>query len=286
MNKRLFFLVVTMLLSALCYSQQSDFEQHVGVSLKASTNGFGGDIYYSPTSKFAIKAGAEYLSLTFKSSTIESFLGEDVNFSIPIPNAPDVKFTTDAAFKTGALSLAIGYQPFKLMYITAGIGKTLFSSEVVGTSVNDIVFAGYNVPTVGTVTPMIAKDDLGFFNVKVNSKNSITPYVGIGLGSYVPDNKSFSFALELGTYYVGNYVLEYTMPPGLTAANVDYGPNITQEQKDLYFSYISSDVNSAVADLNREVDDTMDDINNKLNNFKFYPVLKLTVGFRAFKLKK
>lgn len=286
MKKNTILLLITLLFSAFSFSQQSHFEQQLGLSFKASTNGFGGDVYYRPSNKFAIKVGAEYLSLNIKSKTIEKFVGEDINFSVAIPNAPDVKFEADAKFKTGALSLAVGYQPFKLMYVTAGIAKTLFSSEVIGASQSDIVFAGYNIPTIGTVTPMIAKDKLGVFNVTINSKNSIIPYVGIGLGSYVPDNKRFSFALELGAYYVGNYALEYTLPPGLTVESVDYGPNITQEQKDLYFSYISDDVQSAVADVNREIDATMNDINRKLNNFKFYPVLKFTVGFSAFEFKK
>ena len=283
MNNKTFLLSIVLLVSSWSFAQTNDFDRHIGISLKASTNGFGGDLYYQPTKKIAIKAGTEFLSLTIKSSTIERFVGEDINISIPMPaGSSNMTFNADAKFKTGALSLAVGYQPFKLMYVTAGIAKTLFSSEVIGASQSDIVFAGYDIPTIGTVIPMIAKDKLGVFNVTINSKNSIIPYVGIGLGSYVPDNKRFSFALELGAYYVGNYALEYTLPPGLTVESVDYGPNITQEQKDLYFSYISDDVQSAVADVNREIDATMNDINRKLNNLKFYPVLKFTVGFRAF----
>lgn len=285
MNKKTSLLLITLFFSAISFSQQINFEQQLGLSFKASTNGFGGDVYYKPSSKFAIKAGAEYLSLNIQSKTIEKFVGEDVNFAVSIPNAPDVRFEADAKVKTGALSLAVGYQPFKLIYFTAGIAKTLFSSEVIGVSQNDIMFQGYNIPTIGLVTPMIAKDNLGVFNVTINSKNSIMPYLGIGLGRYVPDHKKISFALELGAYYVGNYALEYTLPPGLTVDNVDYGPNITQEQKELYFAYISKDVQSAVADVNREIDATMNDINSKLNDFKFYPVLKFTIGINAFTFK-
>ena len=282
MNIKIFILAIALLFCSWSFSQTDKFNQQIGVSLKASTNGFGGDLYYRPSQKFAVKAGIEYLSLNIKSKTIERFIGEDINFAVSIPNAPDVKFDAEAAFKTGALSLAVGYQPFKLMYVTAGIAKTLFASDVTGVSTTDIVFSGYNIPTVGMVTPRIAQDKIGAVNVKVNSKNSIMPYVGIGLGSYVPDNKKVSFALELGAYYVGNYVLEYNLPPGLTFENVDYGPNITQEQIDLYLDYVRDDITNAVADLNRQVDDTMFDINQKLNDFKFYPVLKLTIGFRAF----
>lgn len=282
MKYKTFFLAIALLVSSWSFSQTGKFNQQIGVSFKASTNGFGGDLYYRTSEKFAVKAGIEYLSLNIKSKTIERFIGEDINFEISIPNAPDVKFDADATFKTGALSLTVGYQPFRLMYVTAGIAKTLFATDVTGVSTTDIVFAGYDVPNVGMVTPSIAQDKIGAVNVKVNSKNSIMPYVGIGLGSYVPSNKKVSFALELGAYYVGNYVLEYNLPPGLAFENVDYGPNITQEQVDLYLNYVRDDVTNAVAHLNRQVDDTMFDINQKLNNFKFYPVLKFTIGFRAF----
>lgn len=282
MDTKIILLTITLLISSVVFSQSERLDQQIGVSLKASTNGFGGDLYYRPSEKFAIKAGIEYLSLNIKSNTIEKFIGEDINFSVSVPNAPDVKFEADAVFKTGALSLAVGYQPFKLMYITAGIAKTLLASDVTGVSTTDIVFAGYDVPTVGTITPRIAQDKIGAANVKINAKNSIMPYLGIGLGSYVPINKKVSFALELGVYYVGNYVLDYNLPPGLTFDNVDYGSSITQEQIDQYLDYVRDDVTTAVADLNRQVDDTMFDINERLNDFKFYPVLKFTIGFRAF----
>ena len=286
MSKKTFILIITLLISAWCFSQSTDFKQQIGVSLKASTNGLGGDLYYRPTNMIAIKAGVEYVSLNIKSETIERFVGEDINVSIPIPSGGNIKFDTNAKFKTGALSLAVGYQPFKIMYITAGISKSLFASEVIGGPMSDLDFGNYNIPNLGFVNPTIAKENIGAFNIDINSKNSIMPYIGVGLGSYVPQNKNVSFALELGAYYVGNYTLRYSLPQGLNAENIDYDPNITQEQKELFMDEINAEVNKTLANLDREVNNAIEDINEALESFRFYPVLKLTIGFNAFTFRK
>lgn len=72
------------------------------------------------------------------------------------------------------------------------------------------------------------------------------------------------------------------MPTGINAANIDYGPNVTQEHKDMFFDEINAEVTKLYNDVDREVGVVIDDINNKLERYKFYPVLKLTIGFNAF----
>ena len=282
MRIKTFFLIVAVLFSALSFSQSNGFERQMGVSVKASTNGIGADLYFRPTKKFAVKVGAEYLSLNLSSDRIESFVGEDVNVTISNPSGTDIVFNTEGRFKTGAVSVAVGYQPFQLFYITAGLGKSLFSSDARGILATDIVFEGKDVPTVGMVKPIIHKTDVGPFIIDIDYKNSIIPYVGIGLGCFVPQNKRVSFALELGAYYVGNFTIAHTMPSGLNAGSIDFGPNVTDEHKSLYFNEINTEVNKIVSDVDKEVRIVVDDINNKLESYKFYPVLKLTIGFNAF----
>lgn len=282
MKQKILLLTVAMIISAVSFSQSGDFKQQIGLSAKASTNGFGGDVYYRPIPQLAIKAGMSYLSFTVNSNTIESFINEDINVTIANPLGNDIVFDTEAKLKTGALSIAVGYQPFKLFYITAGIGKTLFASEVVGSSTTDISFGQYEVPNVGIVEPHLTKEKLGPFQIDVKSSNTIMPYLGFGLGSFVPQNKRVSFALEIGAYYVGNYSLAYTLPPGLNVQSIDYGLSLTPEQKDQLANLVNDEVDSIVRELDSEVGKAIDDINRKLEDFKFYPVIKLTVGFNAF----
>lgn len=282
MNKKYLLLAFAVLFSVWSFSQSTDFNHQIGLSVKASTNGIGADLYYRPTNKLAIKVGAEYLSFNLSSDRIEGFIGENPNVIVSNPYGSDIVFNTEGNFKTGALSVAVGYQPFKLFYVTAGLGKSLFSSDITGITATDIMFEGKDVPTIGMVNPIIYKDDIGPFVIDIDYKKSIIPYVGIGLGSFVPQNKRVSFALELGAYYVGSFTLMHTMPTGINAANIDYGPNVTQEHKDMFFDEINAEVTKLYNDVDREVGVVIDDINNKLERYKFYPVLKLTIGFNAF----
>lgn len=286
MRKILFILSIFFFVVAVGFSQSTDFNHQVGVSLKASTNGFGGDLYYRPMNKLAIKVGAEYLKLNLSSNTLNRFVDEDVNITITDPRGNDLVFNSDGKVKTGAVSIAVGYQVFRAMYVTAGVGKYLFDSEVIGTPLTDLTFEKQVIPGVGTINPKIAKDDLGIFNITVTPSNTIIPYVGVGLGSFVPRNKSVSFALELGAYYVGSYVVNANIPTGVKSENIDYGISITQDQRELISGLISSELNTITADINREVNSTVNDINKTIEPYKFYPVLKLTIGFKAFEFKK
>lgn len=277
-------LFLGLLLVAKSYSQTSNTSnQQIGISLKASSNGFGGDIYYRPTKKLSVKAGAEYLSFTLKSQTLERYIGESVNIVVPIPEGNSLSFNSEGKVKTGSISLSAGYQPFKMFYVTAGIGKYLFKSYVTGLPTTDLTFPRRDIPDIGTVTPRILKENLGNFSISINPSNTFIPYMGIGLGSFVPQNKKYSLALEIGAYYVGNYVLKGNFPDGFDIENIDYGnTSITQEQKDQFEDVLNNEINKVVKDINREVNTIIDDINKKLESYKFYPVLKLTVGFRAF----
>ena len=286
MRKILFFLSIFFLVVAVGFSQSTDFNHQIGISLKSSTNGFGGDLYYRPMNKLALKAGAEYLKLNLSSKTLNRFVDEDVNITISNPRGDDLVFNSDGKVKTGAVSIAVGYQFFKAMYVTAGVGKYLFDSEVIGTPLTDLTFEKQDIPGIVPINPKILKEDLGIFNITVKPSNTIVPYIGIGLGSFVPRNKTVSFALELGTYYVGSYVLKANLPSGIKLENIDYGLSITQEQRDLISETIASEINTITEEVNREVNKAINDINKTIEPYKFYPVLKLTIGFKAFEFKK
>lgn len=286
MNKKFSILLFTLFISALGFSQTTDFNHQIGISVKASTNGFGGDIYYRPIKTFAIKAGAEYVSLNVKSKTLERYFDNYVGITIPSPGGNKLEFDTNGKLKTGAISLSVGYQPFKFFYVTAGISRNLFASEVIGEPLSDLIFTSQNIPGIGTVKPRISKTNIGIFNIDIKSSNKITPYIGIGLGNFVPQNKNFSFALELGAYYMGSFVFKETMPIGLSSGNIDYGSSITQEQIDQFSESINKEVTTVIADLNKEVHQAINDINKTIESYKIYPVLKLTVGFRMFEFKR
>lgn len=155
----------------------------------------------------------------------------------------------------------------------------MFASKATGLPSTDAVFEMEDLPFIGTVEATIYKEDIGPFIIDVDSRNSITPYVGIGLGSYVPQNKKISFALELGTYYIGEFVLEHTMPKGISTNNINYNSRVTEAISVLLSEYIEAAIDQLVTNLDKEVGMVVDDINSALKGYQFYPVIKLTIGF-------
>jgi hypothetical protein len=279
--KKIFLLLFASLIFASGVFSQSNFKQQVGISLKASTNGLGGDVYYRPFKMFAIKAGVEIANIDISSQTANSILGNSASISLPMSGSNNLEFDMGAKFKTGSYSITFGFQPFGALYFTAGVGSFLFNTQVIGTPTNDLTFETQTVTGVGTVTPKIAKEKIGTFSISINPTNKIAPYFGIGLGSFVPRKKNVSFALELGAFYMGAPKLQVILPSGLNSDNVDWGATLTPAQKAQYFGTINTQIDNSFNELKTEVNNQVADINTKIAPFAFYPVLKLTIGIKA-----
>lgn len=269
-------------LSATLLCSAGDFKQQIGISLKGSTNGIGGDIYYRPIKSIAFKAGYEAFNASLTAQTLQSYVGSNIaSVSVPMPTGGDMSFDVNSKLKTGSLSFLVGFQPFGGLYITAGVGTFLLNADISGVPTNDLNLGSQNVAGVGTVSPVIHKDKIGNFLINLSPTNKVAPYFGIGLGSFVPRKGRVSFALELGAYYMGAPVISATLPTGLKSANIDWGSNITQSQRDQYFGTINADVDKTLSDLQTKLDGQVADLNTQMKPFAFYPVLKLTIGIKA-----
>lgn len=284
MNRKTFFIAISMLLVASGVFSQSDFSGQAGISLKASTNGLGADLYYRPFKMLAVKAGYEAFNLAATSETVKPYIGDAASISVPMPGGGNLGFDMGAKLRSGAATVALGFQPVGLFYLTAGVGYFMLNAQVTGTPSTDLAFASQSVDIQGqsiSVTPKIAKDKIGSFGIELNPSMKIAPYVGIGLGSFVPRKHRVSFALEVGAYYMGAPKLTAIFPEGLKSSNIDYGQDLTQAQKDQYFSNVNSQVDGMLNDLKSDINTSLDDINAKLKVYPIYPVLKMTIGIRA-----
>ena len=163
MKRKIILLIAVLLFSVASFSQLDKFSQRLGVSLKASTNGLGGDIFYQHSKKFAVKVGAEYISINLSSNRIERYINSNPNISINNPYGSDIIFNTEGKFKTGAISLSAGYQFSKRFYVTAGLSKSLFDSKATGLSDTDVVFKLEDVPLIGIVAATIYKEDVACY---------------------------------------------------------------------------------------------------------------------------
>lgn len=274
-------LTLGLLFTAIIFCSAGDFKPQFGLSLKGSTYGLGADVYFRPFKVLAIKAGYEGLATQLTADMVQPVAGDAVSVKIPMPSGSDMIFNPEARYNTGSLSVQLGFQPIGLFYLTAGVGTFNLDMQVLGVPATDLSFGSQDVPNVGTVTPIIKKEDLGNFKIQFNPSKKLAPYVGIGLGSFVPRNKRISFALELGAYYMGSPILSATLPEGLKSENIDYGVQITESQKQQYFSSIESDIDGFINDMQNEINTNVNDINTQIEPFKIYPVLKMTIGIKV-----
>jgi len=268
------------------HKKSNHFNPQIGISLKASTYGIGGDVYFRFLKTLAIKAGYEAFNVNMTAESLKPIVGDAASISIPMPTGGNMGFDLGAKFKTGALSLAIGYQPFGGLYLTAGVGSFLLNAQATGTPTTDLSLGSQNVPNVGTVNPKIEKEKIGTFSIDLKPSLKIAPYFGIGFGSFVPRKHRLSFAFEIGAYYMGAPQLSVNLPEGLKSSNINYGSTLTQAQKEQYFSTVNTQIDGVFNDLTTKVNSSVTDINTTLKPFAFYPVVKLTIGIKAYEFRK
>ena len=271
-------LLIVLCLSTTLIASAGDF----GVSIKGSTNGLGADVYYRPFKSLAIKAGYEIIDVNVTAQTMQPLVGDALSVSVPMPSGGDLGFDLGANFKTGGMSFQVGFQPIGLFYLTAGYGTFLLDAAVIGSPTSDLQLPSQNV-NGNTVNPYIPKDKLGDFSISIKPTSNMAPYVGIGLGSFVPRKSGVSFGLEVGAYYTGAFVMSAQLPSGFIADNIDYGgatPSTSQKQQ------VETEMNNIRNDLQANLDTQMNDLNNLLKPYPFYPVLKLTIGIRLAEFGK
>ncbi|MFA6128135.1 MAG: hypothetical protein WC699_12610 [Bacteroidales bacterium] len=159
-------------------SAQSRFTPGIGLAIKASTNGLGGDVVYNFHQKMSLRLGYEQLG--YKTDFVFEEQG--------------IKYATNLAFKTGSISLLFDYYLAKYIFVTAGVGYNLFHADVNGTADSYIQFGDIQIP----------KEKIGTFNIQVDPSLKVSPYLGVGFGRTLGLKKKLGFAFQLGAIYQGS----------------------------------------------------------------------------------
>lgn len=175
-------------------AQTEKFHSSVGINLKASNNGFGGDLYYRPFKTLALKAGYETVNLPFSQKV----------------NQDNVELDAKFHYNTGATSLCAVYQPFGGLYFTAGAAFLDFKSSLHGVSSGAYEIGDISVPA----------EKLGEMNIRITPQNKIAPYAGFGIGNAFPRDYPVSFSLEIGAFYMGSPKIDI-QATGMLAPNAD-----------------------------------------------------------------
>ncbi len=179
MKTLVYFLVGTIIFafSPLMGSAQTDFKPGLGIALKASTNGFGGNIIYNFHEKLGLRLGMEMMSYD-----------RDITFD---ENDIDYEAVVDA--RVGSITLLCDFNVSSWFFLSGGAGYNLFHGEVTGHAVSSMPFGDIEIP----------KEKIGTFQFNFDTGWKISPYLGIGFGQTLGVNKRVGFAFEMGSFYQG-----------------------------------------------------------------------------------
>lgn len=184
-SKLIILILLTSLFEIPNLSAQTDFSQGLGIAVKSSTNGFGGDLVYNFHKRLSVRLGFEELTLN-----------RNFNFE-----EESVEYNGNADYRTGSLSLLLDFYVFRHVFITGGAGLNMFQTVFDGKAANSLQFGDIE----------ISQDKIGTFNFQVDPSSKISPYAGIGFGRTLGLKKKVGFAFELGGFYQG--------PPQITIAS-------------------------------------------------------------------
>jgi hypothetical protein len=183
--RKITFLLLSCLFAISSLNAQTEFTQGIGIALKTSTNGIGGDVVYHFHKRLCLRLGYEQLRLNH-------------NFTF---EEESVEYAADANYKTGSLSLLLDYYVIRHVFFTGGAGLNLFHTVFDGKAVSPYQFGDIQ----------ISPEKIGTFNFQIDPSAKISPYLGIGFGRTLGLKKKVGFAFEIGGFYQG--------PPKLTIAS-------------------------------------------------------------------
>lgn len=149
----------------------------LGIALKASTNGLGGDLVFNFHKRMSLRLGYE----GFSYGTSYSF------------EEGDLSYDADIDLKIGSTSLLFDFYLFRIFFLSAGAGLNAFHVNVEGEPAQSLPFGDIE----------ISPDMIGDFSIQMDPTNRISPYLGIGIGRTLSLEKKVSVAFELGGFYQG-----------------------------------------------------------------------------------
>ena len=193
-------------MSELFAQEETASAKGIGVALKSSTNGLGGDVVYSFHERMGLRFGYEQLHLK-----------TDFTF-----NEESVDYDAIANYTAGSLALLFDYYFGKHFFLTVGAGWNMFHAEIDGEAASALQYGDIQ----------ISKDKIGGFNFQIDPSLQLSPYFGIGFGRTLGLKKKVGFAFELGGYYQGSPDISITSSGLLSpTSNPDQGHEARLEKQ-------------------------------------------------------
>lgn len=171
------------ILSAALFLSVTQFTfAQFGIIPKASTYGFGADLGYRLNEKLLLKAGYDSFSFNFDTTLDQESVTVGLN----------------GAIENASIGAYVDYQLAGKLYLSVGVINGGLSSTVSGRSLDDYQWGDVTIPS----------SQLGTLTFNVAPKNSLLPYVGLGLGKLLNGQKTINFALEVGAINLGGSTVD------------------------------------------------------------------------------
>jgi len=170
--------------STMKLAKVTNWHEGWGLSLKASTLGFGLEVIRRQNQFFAFRLGGTYYPYNAKKT--------DTEF--------EVEKTYNADFS--ALTLIadwfiIGH--FSSFHLSGGVVYNLTNLTVDGVPINTYVIGTYPIPP----------SQIGDVTIKLTPVK-FSPYLGAGFGNFISKKKKLTFNVQLGVLYQGPPKVEFT----------------------------------------------------------------------------
>jgi hypothetical protein len=170
---RFWIVSLSLLLSAGSMAQ----DLSLGVALKGSTLGFGGDAILGINDKMAVRLGYDRMGFGF-----------DFNFE-----EQDIEYDVTANIKAGSLLALYDYYLTKYIYVSGGAGVNFFNINAKGNARSNFPWGDIEIP----------KDKVGDFDFDFDPSLKISPYLGLGFGRSLGIEKKLALGFDVGAFYQG-----------------------------------------------------------------------------------
>lgn len=194
MKKKVLSFLIVMLVAAMQSISVQAQDLSLGVALKASTLGFGGDAILGINDNMTVRVGFDGIGLKRQLSDFPD-LEQELEETIE-----GLSLAADAKLRLGSVTALYDYYLTKHIFVTGGLGISRFNICLKGEADEPFKFGDISVP----------KEDVGSFDFDFTPSWKVSPYLGIGFGRTLASTKNFGFAFELGALYQGSPNLDIT----------------------------------------------------------------------------
>jgi hypothetical protein len=148
----------------------------LGIGLKASTFGLGGEVVAAITPKIHVRLGGTYLKYSLPES---------------LTSMEDIKSSNEFIF--GGISLFGNYHITRIFFVSAGAIYNMIEADVQGAPSRTVAIGAIDA------TP----EQVGSLSLHIEPTMKVCPYLGLGLGRTIATDGIFSFAFEAGAAFIG-----------------------------------------------------------------------------------